>query len=61
MLRDSPLIVIGYRGYEQSVVKHLLARKFHTQIEQKSGGSVRRLEDIRPNDDDTHRFFCDRL
>src|ERR1051325_821489 len=24
MLRDSPLIVVGYRGYEQSVVKHLL-------------------------------------
>jgi hypothetical protein len=24
VLRDSPLIVIGYRGYEQSVIRHLL-------------------------------------
>jgi hypothetical protein len=38
-----------------------LARKHHKEIEQRSGGSVRRLEIIRPNDDDTHRFFFDRL
>lgn len=42
-------------------LKHALTRKFHVKIEQRSGERVRRLENTRPNDDDTHRFFCDRL
>jgi serine/threonine protein kinase len=38
-----------------------LARIFHPLIEQRSGRSVRRLENTRPNDDDTRRFLFDRL
>ena len=37
------------------------ARKFHTRIEQRSGGSVSLLVNISPNDDDTHRFLSDRV
>ena len=40
---------------------YLLARIFHTRIEQRSGEGVRRLEIIEPNDIATHRFFWDRL
>ena len=39
----------------------LLARKFHTRIEQKRGGSVTRLEMIEPNANTTHRSFLDRV
>ena len=38
-----------------------LARIFHTLIEQKSGESVRRLENIEPNENTHSRFFGDRL
>ena len=38
-----------------------LARIFHSRIEQRSGGGVRRLENIEPNETGTHRFFFDRL
>jgi hypothetical protein len=38
-----------------------LARIFHTPIEERSGGGVRRLEFTEPNETATHRFFCDRL
>jgi hypothetical protein len=39
----------------------LLARIFHTGFEQRSGGGVRRLDSIKPNETATHRFFCNRL
>ena len=38
-----------------------LARIFHSRIEQRSGGGVRRLDFIEPNETATHRFFFDRL
>jgi hypothetical protein len=39
----------------------LLARIFHTRIEQRSVGGVRRLDFSEPNETATHRFFFDRL
>jgi transposase-like protein len=38
-----------------------LARIFHSGIEQRSGGGVRRLDFTEPNETATHRFFGDRL
>jgi hypothetical protein len=38
-----------------------LARIFHSRVEQRSGESVRRLDITQPNENATHRFFCDRL
>jgi hypothetical protein len=38
-----------------------LARIYHDCIEQRSGESVRRLDITQPNENATHRFFCDRL
>ena len=38
-----------------------LTRIYHDCIEQRSGESVRRLDITQPNENATHRFFCDRL
>jgi hypothetical protein len=38
-----------------------LARIFHSEIEQRSGESVRRLDITQPNENATHRFLYDRL
>ena len=38
-----------------------LARIFHSGIEERSGEGVRRLDITQPNENATHRFFCDRL
>jgi ATP-dependent Clp protease ATP-binding subunit ClpA len=40
---------------------HQLARIFHSEIEQRSGESVRRLDITQPNENATHRFLYDRL
>jgi len=39
----------------------VLARIFHSEIEQRSGESVRRLDITQPNENATHRFLYDRL
>ena len=39
----------------------LLTWIFHRGIEQRSGEGVRRLDITQPNENATHRFFCDRL
>ena len=38
-----------------------LARIFHSGIEQRSGEGVKRVDITHPNENTTHRFFCDRL
>jgi hypothetical protein len=38
-----------------------LARIFHRGINRRSGESVKRLDITQPNENATHRFFCDRL
>jgi len=40
---------------------HILACIFHRRIEQRSGEGVRRLDITQPNENATHRFFCNRL
>ena len=39
----------------------ILARIFHSGIEQRSGEGVKRLDITQPNENATHRFFYDRL
>jgi hypothetical protein len=43
------------------ILDELLARIFHRGINQRSGESVHRLDITQPNENATHRFFCDRL
>jgi hypothetical protein len=38
-----------------------LARIFHNRVNQRSGGSVQRLESIEPNETIPHRFFFNRV
>jgi hypothetical protein len=38
-----------------------LTRIFHSRIEQRSGEGVKRVDITQPNENTTHRFFCDRL
>jgi integrase len=45
----------------QFTIGTALARIFHSEIEQRSGESVRRLDITQPNENATHRFLYDRL
>ncbi|MDE3100222.1 MAG: site-specific DNA-methyltransferase [Verrucomicrobiota bacterium] len=49
-------ILLGSRARDT-----VLARIFHSRIEQRSGERVRRLEITQPNENATHRFLCHRL
>jgi hypothetical protein len=46
---------------DRTPIVDILARIFHRGIEQRSGERVRRLENIQPNENATHRFFDNRL
>ena len=62
--RANPSLLRRSRGRASTLLRVFrlaLARKFHTQIEQKSGGSVTRLVNIEPNASTTHRIFFDRV
>ena len=64
-LRSVPLVDLKREWVVASLdspfAEAVLARIFHSCIEQRSGGGVTRLVSIEPNETATHRFLFDRL
>jgi hypothetical protein len=59
---EIPETVAKSLGYApEALPRRALARIFHSDIEQRSGKGVKRLEITEPNEHEPHRFFCDRL
>jgi hypothetical protein len=59
----APILVtlLGIVTLRRPVCAKALARIFHSRIEQRSGEGVKRVVITQPNENTTHRFFCDRL
>ena len=63
-LARAPLILVddlGLVSVPGKLYREFLARIFHSEIEQRSGESVRRLDITQPNENAPHRFLYDRL
>lgn len=58
---DVQVVHTGKKGLQRALETKfdliVLAWIFHSWIEQRSGESVRRLENTEPNENATHRFF----